>query len=206
MKRTLTISLILTSALIIGACGATPAEPTMSVQDVQSTAVSAAFTIVAETQAAIPTNTPVPPTDTPVPTPLPSDTPIPSPTLESALVPTITPAQQVSATKDPCNQLLPGSLPGPTAKIRIFNNTKFSGVKISLYLSNTDFGVCGFVYIPPFDKNQSDTYTHLIQGAYTMYAWTDDGSLNIGPAYANITGPDLTIFEIRDNTIQIAGP
>lgn len=208
MKRFTIIPLMtLIMAMIISACGGgTPAEPTVSPQDVQASAVAAALTIVAETNAAIPTNTPLPPTNTPEPTPLPTDTPVPSPTLDPAVIPTFTSAPQASTTQNPCNRLLPNPVVGHPTKIRIFNNTKLDGVKISLYFENTAFGECGFAYIPIFSKNQSETYTHLTQGAYTMYAWTDDGKLNVGPAFVNITGPDLTTFEIRDNSINISGP
>ena len=52
------------AALVLSACGPEP-EPTMSPADVQGTAMSAAMTMVAETQAAIPTATPIPPTEAP---------------------------------------------------------------------------------------------------------------------------------------------
>ena len=65
--------LTLASILFLSACG-TPAEPTISAEEVQGTAVAAAMTMVAQTQAAIPTATPIPPTDTPAPTPLPTNT------------------------------------------------------------------------------------------------------------------------------------
>lgn len=64
---------ILASILLISACGPEPV-PTISAEEVQGTAVAAAWTMVAETQAAIPTATPVPPTETPLPTPLPTNT------------------------------------------------------------------------------------------------------------------------------------
>src|SRR5215207_11157392 len=80
MKRfsLLTVAIL---AMIISACG-TPAAPTMNGADVQNTAVAAAFTMVAQTQAAVPTATPLPPTEAPTQTPLPSLTPITSPTLD----------------------------------------------------------------------------------------------------------------------------
>ncbi|NUQ84188.1 MAG: hypothetical protein HUU11_05700, partial [Anaerolineales bacterium] len=149
MKRFKIISLMaLSMAMLVSACGGgTPAEPTVSPQDVQASAVAAALTIVAETNAAIPTNTPVPPTNTPEPTPLPTDTPVPLPTLDPAVIPTFTSAPQASTTQNPCNRLLPNPIAGHPTKIRIFNNTKFDGVKISLYFENTAFGECGFAYI-----------------------------------------------------------
>lgn len=206
MKRLTMISMLVSAALVISACGGTPAEPTLSPEDIQSTSVAAAFTIIAETQAAIPTNTPLPPTDTPEPTPLPTDTPQPSPTLDAAVVPTFTSVPQSSTTKDPCDKLLPNPITGHPARIRIHNNTRYEGVKISLYLGLTPFGECGFAHIPIFGRQQVETYTHLVQGGYTMYAWTDDGQLNVGPAFVNITGPDMTTFEIRDGVISITGP
>ena len=54
MKKLLTI--MLASILLLSACGPEP-EPTMSAEEVQGTAVAAAWTMVAETQAAIPTAT-----------------------------------------------------------------------------------------------------------------------------------------------------
>lgn len=77
-------------AVILSACGGQPAEPTLSPEQVQGTAISAALTMVAMTQAAIPTNTPLPPTEAPSPTPLPTYTPFPSPILDFAFLPTAT--------------------------------------------------------------------------------------------------------------------
>ncbi|MBK7449894.1 MAG: hypothetical protein IPJ47_10865 [Anaerolineales bacterium] len=54
-------------AVLVVACGGQPAEPTLAPEEVQGTAIAAAFTMVAETQAAVPTNTPLPPTETPAP-------------------------------------------------------------------------------------------------------------------------------------------
>src|SRR5512138_3874334 len=80
MKHLKISSFVIAVVLIISACAAP--VPTMSAADVQSTAVAAAFTMVAQTQEAIPTETPLPPTETPTQTPLPTDTPVVTPTLE----------------------------------------------------------------------------------------------------------------------------
>ncbi len=53
-------------ALSLNAC---VAEPTVSPMDIAGTAQAAAFTMIAQTQAALPTGTTVPPTETPVLTP-----------------------------------------------------------------------------------------------------------------------------------------
>ena len=126
------------AALVMTACGPTP-EPTMSPEEVQGTAMSGAMTMVSETQAAIPTATPIPPTETPSPTPLPTNTVPPlnlTPATQAAgiiqpatqafgLAPTNTPAQ-ASGSNDPCNQPLT-SWGGESAQITLKNNTKPKG-------------------------------------------------------------------------------
>ena len=64
MKHLKFPSILFLIALIAGAC-APQAAPTMDAAAVQATAVAAAFTMVAQTQAAIPTATPLPPTEIP---------------------------------------------------------------------------------------------------------------------------------------------
>ncbi len=114
MKRFSILTLVLMSTLIISACGAqaTPI-PTVNVADMQNTMAAAAFTMIAETQAAIPTATPTaPPTDTPVPT----VTLPPLPTLDATF--TAVPSG-TSGAGDPCiNTVLPATLTGETVKIR----------------------------------------------------------------------------------------
>jgi len=64
-------------ALLVSSCGA-PATPTpMSNTDVENTAIAGAFTALAETHIALPTNTFFPPTETPTQTLVPSNTPKP---------------------------------------------------------------------------------------------------------------------------------
>ena len=76
MKRFSMLILALVSTLILSACGATaaPSTPTLSPLDLQSTAAAVAFTMIAQTQSAIPTATPIPPTatftNTPPPPPI----------------------------------------------------------------------------------------------------------------------------------------
>ena len=150
MKQSLITLAIL--ALVLTACGS-PAEPTMSAADVQGTAMAAAMTMVAETQAAIPTATPIPPTEAPTATPFPTNTAIPldivQPTQSIAtqpinILPTSTTAASVGAS-DPCNQPLT-SWDGESARVRIVNNTKPKGhVVIALGFSTTAFGQCGII-------------------------------------------------------------
>jgi len=185
--------------LFISACGAQPTEPSISADDIQLTAVAAAFTIVAETQAALPTDTQVPPTETLVPTPLPTDTPIPSPTID-AFLPTETlipsPTPQSAANADPCNQPLP-SWDGDSAKLTIDYDyspqKKDDSVVVSLWVM-TDLGECGYLY---------DLSTGPI-GQYTAAAYVDGakdfkvfGGFRISPGSWKIV--------IRNNDIVALG-
>jgi hypothetical protein len=150
MKRILIAFAILT--LVLTSCGPEP-EPTMSPADVQGTAMAAAMTMVAETQAAIPTATPIPPTEAPTATPFPTNTVPPlgigSPTQSIAtqpgsVLPTNTTAASVGG-NDPCMQPLT-TWEGESARVRIVNNTKPKGhVVIALGFSTTAFGQCGII-------------------------------------------------------------
>lgn len=139
------------AALVLSACGPEP-EPTMSPADVQGTAMSAAMTMVAETQAAIPTATSIPPTEAPTATPFPTNTVAPlvlaSPTGAISALPTAFPtntAVAASGSNDPCNQPLT-SWDGESAQITLRNNTKPKGtVTASLYFSTTPGGQCGYI-------------------------------------------------------------
>ena len=153
-------------SLILSACGADQ-TPTLSPADVQSTAQSAAFTIVAETQQAIPTDTPLPPTSTASPTPPPTDTPLPSPTLDPSLpTATLTLAPQSSSpTQDNCNKVL-SEWQVPTIRILITNETNPRGtIVLSLYVV-TAFGECGF--IPVYGGTVSGP-----EGNYSAAAFVD---------------------------------
>lgn len=208
MKRFLIISTITVLALVVSACGATPAEPTMSPADIQSTAVAAAFTIVAETQAAIPTNTPVPPTNTPEPTPTSTETPIPSPTPETNLVPTFTsvPTTVNSGTGgDPCNKPLSGNVSGHETKIRLQNETK-GDLVISLYLNLTAFGECGFRGYN-LGPNGSTTITDLPQGCYNISVFVKVGSKDTKSfGYGCINNSDLWEFRIYAENAVLLSP
>jgi hypothetical protein len=139
------------ATLVLTACGPEP-EPTMSPADVQATAMAAAMTMVAETQAAVPTATTMP-TQEPSATPLPTNT-VPPLILESAtpgqatqaigVLPTNTSAPASTGSGDPCNQPLT-TWDGESAQLSLRNNTKPKGtVTASLYFT-TSFGDCGYI-------------------------------------------------------------
>jgi len=172
MKRFSILAQTLAITLIISACGgASQATPTVNLTDLQSTALAAASTLVAETQAAIPTATPPPPTATllPVPTLGPTFTPLPA----GVVVFTSTPVVNASPT-DPCvNQVLPASLTGQKIKIRIDNPTKAT-IMVSVNLqSGNPQGVCGYRGYT-LAGGQSLVITDLVEGCYSIWAWNPD--------------------------------
>ena len=209
MKRFSIISISTIIIMIISACGGqSVAEPTpISGEDIQQTAIAAANTIVAETQAAIPTNTPLPPTETASPTPLPTETPFPSPTPDASLpTETFVPTQQTSSSgDDPCNAPLGGSVSGASTTISLVNNTK-GDLVVSLYLNKTPFGECGYrgYNIGPKD---SISVTDLPQGCYNVGVFVN-GPKKDTKAFGSgcINNPDKWVFQIYEETVVLNAP
>jgi hypothetical protein len=165
MKRTIVLPGLIAS-LILTACGAEQ-PPTLSSADVAGTAQAAAFTMVAQTHQAMPTDTPVPPTDTPTVTSLPTDTPVPSPTVDPLLPTASFPLDpQANATsQNNCNKIL-SSWAVPTIRILVKNETQPKGeITLSLYVE-TAFGECGF--IPAYGGSFSGP-----EGYYSAFALVD---------------------------------
>ena len=163
------IPILAVLALFMTACGQ-QAEPTMSPEEVQGTAVAAAWTMVAETQAAIPTATPLPPTETPSPTPLPTNTPevIATPTIDFALLPTAT---QAASGGDSCLKPLNIAEAGPQSNVRFENESGGTRVTLSLNMSTNLHGQCGtLVYY--LSKNEKLTVS-LPKGEFFAYAWIE---------------------------------
>jgi hypothetical protein len=155
----------------LAACGPTPA-PTMSPVDAQGTAVAAAWTVVAMTQASIPTATAMPPTATPnPPTALPTFTRLPPPTTSAASFPTqpvlvgvpTNPPAAGGPTANACNVPVSNNAEGRKVNTRIINQTNGS-VLLSLYLSKTVFGECGY-YSFNIEPNASIS-AELLEGNY----------------------------------------
>lgn len=165
------ISIISALALLASSCGAPAATPTaVTLEDVQSTSMAGAFTAIAETHIARPTDTLVPPTETPTQTLIPSNTPEPSPTLEITLTPTLaavptnlptfTP-QPTALGSDPCNKPLT-SWQGPSTKLMIRYEYKPQGkndkVVLSLWVMS-DLKACGF--LPSLSSGPVGQYSAL---------------------------------------------
>ncbi|HTP03426.1 MAG TPA: hypothetical protein VMJ64_18775 [Anaerolineales bacterium] len=152
------------TALLLAACApATP--PPADPAQVQAFA----NTMVAQTEAAIPTRTPTP---LPSATPLPSPTPLPPPTLVPEASPTVA-SSGSGARSEACNGMLSSSPKGPLTTMKIVNANK-APVTVSLYLSKTSFGECGYraYTLGPMDSVYDATT--LPQGCYTAFALVND--------------------------------
>jgi hypothetical protein len=145
-------------AILLTACGA-QGTPTLSPEQVSGTAISMASTMVAQTQAAIPTNTPVPPTETASPTPLPTFTALA--TIE-VIQPTATSNSQGS-----CEGPLNIAEAGPRSDVR-FENETGGKVSLSLYLDTNAFGQCGYL-VYSLIKNEK-LILLLPKGVYFVWA------------------------------------
>ena len=137
------ISIVIVLALMASSCGAPAATPLpVSLEDVQSTSMAGAFTALAETHVALPTNTQLPPTETPTQTLAPSETPKASPTVDITFTPSLT-----ALGSDPCNQPLT-SWKAPTTKIILRYEyrpqSRDDKVVLSLWVRSV-MGECGFL-------------------------------------------------------------
>lgn len=171
MKRLSIPALVI--ALLVSACGSSQATaPTIDPVDMQSTAVASALTLLAETQAALPTSTPPPPTVAFTDTPAFTATIPPLPTLGGA---TFTPIPVTdSNVGDPCvTTPMPNSLPGKTIKIRIDNPTQGTiNLSVNLHPGNPQ-GVCGYRGYT-LAAGESLVIPDLVEGCYTLWAWNPD--------------------------------
>ena len=186
-------------AIFLTACGQ-QGTPTLSPEEVSGTAVAAAWTIVAETQAAIPTNTPIPPTETPSPTPLPTFTLEPLPTIELA------PPTATSKPQGSCEGPLNVAEAGPQSSIRIENETG-GNVTLSLHLGEGQnaFGQCGFLGYQ-LTKNQK-LVVSIPKGLYYAFALIDYGNNKSGSASGSVNNRvgdnHLFVVKIRPEAILV---
>ena len=202
MKR-LSILTILVLALLISACGAEPPPPTINAADVQNTAIAAAMTMVAQTQAAIPTATLPPPTETPTQTPLPTDTVPPLPTLNVTLTSTTAPVSNNSG-GDPCATRVLSPERGRETIIRVVNTTSVT-ITVSMYLNETAaHGECGYRSFQ-LSKNNDIVFTDLVQGCYDLWAFSSSSDVNARGGGC-INNPDKWTFEVREDMIKFTGP
>lgn len=203
MKHFTSLTLSLTVMLISSACGARVVQvaPTMSAADMLSTAGAVAFTMVAETQSAIPTATPPPPTETSTNTPVPVNTLPPLSSSQVALTPVPT---SNAASGDPClTTVLPASLPGEPVKMRINNSTNVA-LRVSVYLNQTvPQGQCGYRAYN-LDPGQFVVINDLVVGCYTLWAWNPDpqGYFIVTNGTTCVNSTDTWAFDISTRSIK----
>lgn len=206
MKRFSIFTLVVMLALTVSACGAkvTP-PPTLSVIDIQNTSAAVALTMIAQTQAALPTVTPspLPPTETFVNTLAPLTAFIPSPAPAEL---TLTAAPNgASATGDPCiNQVLPDTLQGNAVKIRVNNSTKAT-VNLTVYLNRTTPPVvCGYRAYT-LEPGGGLVISNMVEGCFTLWAWNPDPKgyfMVTNGAASCIDGSYPVAFDISNRDIK----
>lgn len=179
-------------AIFITACGP-QGTPTLAPAEVEGTAISAAWTIVAMTQLAIPTATPLPPTETPSPTPLPTFTPAPLPTSGAPLV--LPTATQAAGGADNCLKPLNVAEAGPQSNVR-FENDSGGNVTLSLNLATNLFGQCGTLVYTLAKKEK--LVASLPKGEYFAYAWISysNGDTSNASGYINNRVGDNHQFDV----------
>jgi hypothetical protein len=195
-QKVIVLGLIL--SLLLVACGAEQ-PPTLSSADVGATAQSAAFTMVAQTRQALPTETSVPPTDTPTATPPPTDTPTSTPTIDPLLpTATFTLDPNVTATSQSnCYNKILTSWTVPTIKILVENETQPKGtIILSLYVE-TAFGECG--NIPVYGGSTSGP-----EGYYSAFAWVE-GKKNFTVSGGFLLNGGSWSIVVRNETIVAKG-
>ena len=203
MKKLILIIAML--SILLSACGAViPAEetpPPLTGEDIQSTAISMAWTMAAQTQTAMPTATYTlePPTATFTPiftaTPIFTNTPI------------FTAAPVATATKEGEIKML-SSWDGPSTRLLIINDTKATAT-VSLYLTegSNELGYYGYIIVPVLEKNGSALVYAPKQGYYSVFAWMagKDRKWSVSGGLGT-NNPDKHEIHLTDNGVKIVNP
>lgn len=188
--------------LLVSACGSQQAAPTIDPADMQSTAVASALTLLAETQAAIPTATPLPPTAAVTDTPAFTATIPPLPTLGATFTPS--PVANSNA-GDPCvTTPMPNSLTGKTIKIRIDNPTQGTiNLSVNLHPGNPQ-GACGYRGYT-LAAGESLVISDLVEGCYTLWAWNPDPNdyFMVTNGTSCLNNSKSWTFDITPNSVRL---
>lgn len=172
MKRKLLLVLSVLLISILTACSSADAIPTLSAEDLASTAVAEAWLVITQTAAAMPSATPVPPTFTPQPTATAASTLALLPIQSSAA-----PAGVVATATPECNQIPALEPKGALVTVEFYNE---SGGRADL----------AFGMMAPNDKKECYTYSFsfgnndpssnkVLAGCYWGYAWISGGETSV---------------------------
>lgn len=201
MKPILIIATVL--AFTLSACGA-KAVPTVDPAMIQASAVAAANTMVAMTQAAMPTETPIPPTAVSTDTPQPTPTIPPLPTSSILASPTV--VVSTSGGGD-CSGPIARSNGDKMATILVKNKTN-QLVTVSFQLKKNAFGDCGY-WSTVLPGNGSTFTSNTPLGCYNVYAFNQNGKPDWQNAYFGLcTGfnTDKFTVSLSVTTIQVIAP
>lgn len=211
MKSKSLLVIIAVAALLLSACGA-KAVPTIDPSQVQASAVSAANTLVAMTQAAMPTETPIPPSATPTDTPQPTPTipPLPTnPVLNPPVLPSPTAITSSSSGNSggECNGSIKASKGENLATIMINNKTNVL-LGVSLYLNKNSWGDCGYWSSPAGIPSNSSASISLpaSNSCYHVTAWTLAGKPNFMVGNNFCVGLNATKYVLNVTTNGISLP
>lgn len=188
MKQRLPTAISLLMLFVISACGI--AEPALSERDIENTAVAAAWIAITETQAALPSPTPVPPTFTPEPTAT------PAPTI--ALLPTLPPTVAVAVTPTAeCSQIPAAEPKGTLVTVEFTNESQGSANLAFGMLSPNEFGEC-FTYSYVIGRGNVVS-AKVVAGCYWGYAWITGSETSVarsGDAVLCVTNTSL-VYHVR---------
>ena len=205
MKNIRTLLLIVATAIFASACN-TPTTPTVDIMGIQNTVIAATFTKSAETYAALPTLTVIPPTETSTSTPTATDIPVASATETSAPEAIVTPIPVISGggSSYPCNLPLNSISGGSPTKIKIQNDSR-SRITVRLTLNKTPFGDCGYRDYT-IGKVGSLLITDLVQGCYNITVFVNDpNNQTTLMGYGCINNSDKWTFVVTKDSVSLQG-
>jgi hypothetical protein len=190
MKKKFLITISILAILALSACGGGEATPEISAEDLAATSVAQAWLVITQTAAALPTNTPIPPTFTPQPT----NTPAPL-----AILPTLPPATVavVATPTSACNQIPQPEPKGALVNVEFYNESGGSAnLAFGMNVPN-DKGEC-YTYSYSLGNN-AEYPTKVLAGCYWGYAWISGGETSVarsGDVIMCLTDPNV-IYKIK---------
>ena len=205
MKNIRASLLIAAIAIVVSACN-TPTTPTVDVLSLQNTVIAATFTRSAETFAALPTLTLIPPTETSTSTPTATNIPVVLATETSAPEAIVTPIPVVSVGGGSysCNLPLNSISGGSPTKIKIQNDSR-SRITVRLTLNKTPFGDCGYRDYT-IGKVGSLLITDLVQGCYNITVLINDpNNQTTLTGYGCINNSDKWTFVVKKDSVSFQG-
>lgn len=205
MKRSMFVLFSLLAIAALSACASLQATPTLSVAELQATAMANAQTQIALTAASIPTATPLPPTPMPTPIPVQPTAIIEQPVVAPPTQPAILAPAEVApaASVDDSAAVEDNECGGPLSEIKgpqadvTFANTTDGDLSLYLYSYKTEFG-CG---VGNISLEPLESATVIVpKGCYDFYGWVT-GPKDSTPAGYGCLNFDQTV-KIKKDTLM----